>query len=97
MQKAAQLELPHAPAGMADSDFILLTGFLRQTSPAAKAIEFHAETPLLSSGILDSLGILNLMAFLGDELGIEIGDDDFTLDNFETVGSLLTFIRSRKG
>jgi acyl carrier protein len=47
--------------------------------------------------VLDSLAILQLMSFLADELGIEIADDDFTLDNFETVGALLAFVRRRKG
>lgn len=80
-----------------DGDFHLLAGFLRQMSPAVRALELSEETPLLASGLLDSLGILQLMSFLGEELGIEIADDDFTLDNFETVGSLLAFIRRRKG
>lgn len=82
-------------AGEADRN--LLTGFLRQLSPAARARELTDDTPLLTSGILDSLAILELMSFLSSELGIEIGDDDFTPENFATVGSLLAFIRARKG
>lgn len=85
-----------APA-FADPDFQLLEGFLRQLSPAARTVELDADTALLSSGILDSLGILQMMSFLSDELGIEIDDADFTLENFETLGSLLAFIQRRKG
>ncbi|MCZ8375523.1 MAG: acyl carrier protein [Beijerinckiaceae bacterium] len=97
MLAASQIDTPAVPAESMDADLALLGGFLRQLSPAAKALDLKDDTPLLSSGILDSLGILQLMSFLGEELGIEIADDDFTLDNFETVGALMAFIRRRKG
>lgn len=74
----------------------VLETFLRTLSPAAKAAELTPDTPLLSSGVLDSLGILQLMGFLGDELGIEIGEDDFTMENFETIGALAAFVARRK-
>lgn len=93
----AQVETAGASAHPAGAtEFALLAGFLRQMSPAAKSIELNEETQLLASGILDLLGILQLMSFLSDELGIEIDDDDFTLDNFETIGSLIAFIQRRK-
>lgn len=96
MSAAAQVETGLAsPLAAPEADRTLLIGFLRQLSPAARSADLTDETPLLSSGILDSLAILQLMSFLADELGIEIGDDDFTLDNFETVGSLLAFVRRR--
>jgi acyl carrier protein len=93
----SQIETTAVPAEHADADLALIGSFLRQLSPAAKALTLDEQTPLLSSGILDSLGILQLMSFLADELGIEIADDDFTLDNFETMGALLAFVRRRKG
>lgn len=74
----------------------LLVTFLGQLAPASRSMDLRDDTPLLSSGILDSLGILQLMTFLGEELGIEIADDDFTLENFESVGALLAFVRRRK-
>lgn len=98
MSATAHVETPVIPALDAyGAERALLIGFLRQLSPAAQNLELTDETPLLSSGVLDSLAILQLMSFLSDELGIEIADDDFTLDNFETVGALLAFVRRRKG
>ncbi len=98
MSFAAHVETPVTPVPAAEgTERALLVGFLRQLSPAARSLDLTDETPLLSSGVLDSLAILQLMSFLADELGIEIADDDFTLDNFETVGALLAFVRRRKG
>lgn len=44
---------------------------------------------------LDSLGVVELAAALEDRFGIEIDDEDFTGDVFETVGSLTDFVASR--
>jgi acyl carrier protein len=75
-----------------------LERFLRQHIPAATARPLNKETPLLASGLLDSLGVLQLVAFLADELGVEIGDEDFSEENFGTVGGLLALVlRKRSG
>ncbi len=49
-------------------------------------------TPLLQGGLLDSLGILQLTMFLSETLGIEVTDEDYVPENFETVGSLVDFV-----
>ena len=50
---------------------------------------------LLEGDNLDSLGIVQLMVFLGQTFEIEIEDEDFQPENFETVGTLKAFV-SRK-
>jgi acyl carrier protein len=54
-----------------------------------------ADTPLLSSGAIDSLGVLDLMMWLSEEFGIELGDEDFSADNIETPARLTAFVRGR--
>ena len=49
-------------------------------------------TPLLQGGLLDSLGILQLTMFLSETLGIEVTDEDYVPENFETVGRLVDFV-----
>jgi acyl carrier protein len=70
--------------------------FVARTAPAELAGDLNADTPLLSAGLLDSLGIVELMTFVSDELGFEISDDDFTPENFETVGSLVRLIAAKR-
>ena len=60
------------------------------------AIAVTEDTLLLESGILDSLGILQLMTFLSESMGIEISDEDFVAENFKTVGSLARFISEKQ-
>lgn len=66
--------------------------FLSGTLASASPEPIGLQTQLLEGGMLDSLGILQMMIFLGDKLGIEVGDEDFVAENFATVGSLAAFV-----
>ena len=44
---------------------------------------------------VDSVSLLELVVGLEEEFGIEVGDDDFSLDHFETVNALAAFVRDR--
>lgn len=54
------------------------------------------ETPLLESGILDSLSLLQLVVFLEERFGITVGDADLLPQNFETVKTICLYLRTRK-
>lgn len=47
---------------------------------------------LLDSGLLDSLGIFELVAFLQDTFGVEVADEDIVPDNFETVAQISSYV-----
>jgi acyl carrier protein len=69
-----------------------LRQFFQQHVPAAATQTLDETTPLLGSGLLDSLSVIQLMVFLGQELHIEIEDEDFTPENLASIGSLLDFV-----
>jgi len=73
-----------------------LRGFFRRHVPAAADMALARDTALLGPGLLDSLAVVELMAFLGAELGLDIGDEDFTPKNLGTVGDLLAFIDGKR-
>jgi acyl carrier protein len=50
------------------------------------ALPFDA--PLISSGVIDSFGVLEVMAFLEDTFGITIDPNRHELTEFETVDSI---------
>ena len=54
------------------------------------------ETDLLLTGLVDSLGVVQIVAWMEDRLGIEIEPVDVVLENFQTVDRMLAFVmRSR--
>lgn len=56
-----------------------------------------AETPLFSSGALDSVAMLSLIMLVEEQSGMEIRADEVTLDNFDTVARILRFAEERAG
>jgi acyl carrier protein len=50
------------------------------------------EEDLLSSGILDSLAILQLVAFIDEQFGIEVPDQDVVYENFNSIQSLTGYL-----
>lgn len=86
-------------SGMQDrelSAFEAIKTFLSGSSALGGDTDIREDMALLESGILDSLGILQLVTFLGDELGVEVTDEDFVADNFETIGSLARFVAKKQ-
>ena len=70
--------------------------FVRWQFPLAKQLAPRDSDPLLDSGIVDSLGILEIVNFLGDEFGVPVLDEDLTPVNFASVDALVGFVRSRR-
>lgn len=51
-----------------------------------------ASDELISSGIIDSFGILQLIMALENELGIKLEDHDLDAKNFSTVKSIVEML-----
>jgi acyl carrier protein len=67
--------------------------FLGQQFPATKKI--GNKDLLLTTGLIDSLGILEVVSFLEKEFGIVISDDELLPENFGSVQSLSSFVRRK--
>jgi len=42
------------------------------------------------------LGVVELIAFIEDGFGIEVGDDDVTEQNFGTLADIATYVLSKR-
>jgi acyl carrier protein len=54
--------------------------------------KLNDEEDLLSAGILDSLGILQLVTFIDQTFGIEIPDGDVVYENFTSIRMLADYL-----
>ena len=53
------------------------------------------DDPLLDSGIIDSMSILQLVGFLESEFNIEVDDDEILPEHFETMASITAFVSKK--
>lgn len=70
----------------------ILHEFLPGEDPEA----LRADTPLMSSGILDSLATLKLITFLEQEFGIKIEAHEADEENFETIESIRRLVEAKR-
>ena len=66
--------------------------FLLEKFPLARKSGLDSGTPLLEKGILDSLGILDVVSFLESEFSILIADEDLAPENFQSLAALSAFV-----
>ena len=67
------------------------------TFPVAKERNVAAHDSLLESGIIDSMGTLEVVDFLETEFGIEVLDDEMVADHFDSISSIAGFICVKQG
>ncbi len=52
----------------------------------------QVDTPLLDTGIVDSLGMISLITYVENQMGVHIPDEEVLPENFETLKSLATMV-----
>ena len=59
-------------------------------------IELTTEDDLLGSGLLDSIGIMQLIQFIENANGIKIPPEDMTIENFISVEAMEIYLQTLK-
>ncbi len=72
-----------------------LKSFITKQFPLARKRNLGIDDRLLGEGIIDSLGVLDIVGYLESEFRISIVDDDLTPENFETLGRLTAFVERK--
>ena len=71
--------------------------FLLEKFPLARKAGVERDTNLLEKGILDSLGILDVVSFLETEFLIVISDEELVPKNFQSLSALTVFLLKKNG
>lgn len=53
------------------------------------------DEPLLDSGLIDSTGIFELIAFIEETFQVQIPDEEVVPENFQTIEALAAFVGSK--
>lgn len=60
-------------------------------------IEFETEQGLISEGLLESFDLIQLIAVLENEFGVEIGNKNITIENFDSYDRIVSLIERLQG
>ncbi|MCG3181129.1 MAG: hypothetical protein BIFFINMI_03503 [Phycisphaerae bacterium] len=72
-----------------------LRAYLRDVLRADMARLPDDDAPLISSGVIDSFALVDLVAFLERSGGFRIRPGEVRLDNLDSVARILAFCRSK--
>jgi acyl carrier protein len=55
------------------------------------------DASLMEHGVLDSLGILELITFIESEFGVQVADDEILPENLDSIDAISRFVRNKTG
>ena len=58
--------------------------------------KYDDDDSFLEEGIVDSIGVLELVAFVDESFGVEVEDHEVTPDNFDSVNKLTAYVQSKQ-
>jgi acyl carrier protein len=78
---------------VADVEQFILSEFMH-----GSAVERIApDEDLLATGIVDSHGIMQLVAFLKERYGVTVADEELKPENFQTLARIEAFVQRAEG
>jgi len=57
--------------------------------------ELSWDAPLVRTGLLDSVSLVQLAGYLERTFGIEIPDQEIDADHFDSIGMIVEYVRQR--
>lgn len=69
---------------------------MTEVNPERNLERLSDDEPLVDSGIIDSLGVLKIMAFLDEEFSIDLSAGQIRLQNFNSIASICTLVENSK-
>lgn len=70
-----------------------LTDYVKNEIMHNRNAKLDAHQDLIGSGILDSLGILQLVAYIDKVFGIEVPDEDVVYENFMSIDAIGNYLQ----
>jgi acyl carrier protein len=59
--------------------------------------ELTDDESFLESGLIDSTGVLELIQFIEESFGVELGDEEMIPENLDSIDRVVRFVSSKIG
>jgi acyl carrier protein len=70
----------------------ILENYLFTSDPGALSVD----DSLLGRGIVDSTGMLEIIMFIEEQLGVTVKDEEMIPENLDSVGRIAAFVESKR-
>lgn len=73
-----------------------IRSFVMRQFPVARKNKIDDDSQLLESRVIDSLGVLDIVAFLENSFGISVTDDELVPENFGSINRMASFVDHKR-
>jgi acyl carrier protein len=70
--------------------------FIIQNFYVANPERLDTEASLLDNGVIDSTGVLEVIAFIEEQLGVEVADEEMLPENLDSIGRICRFVGRKR-
>lgn len=60
-------------------------------------LQYGDDDSLLAKGVIDSLGVMEIVGFLEEQYGFTVEQDDVTEQNFGSVAAIARYVAAKRG
>jgi acyl carrier protein len=69
--------------------------FIAQNFVMAEAADLALDQSLMEARLIDSTGVLELVAFLEEAFGVQVSDAELVPENLDTIGSIVAYVQRK--
>jgi acyl carrier protein len=74
----------------------IIKSFVLDSFPTGSPdFRLEEDTSFLESGLIDSMGVLELVDFLEGQFGIEVGDAELVPENLDSIRNICGYLESK--
>ncbi len=73
---------------------VVLTAYIKKELMKGRNADIKPTDDLLGSGVIDSLGVLQMVAFIEERFNFQVPDEDVVYENFFSVEALANYLAS---
>lgn len=71
-----------------------IRAYIREELLVADGSALQDDTPLWG-GVIDSVGLMQLITFIEERFGVEVDDDELTSSHFGTIGDIASLVERK--
>ncbi len=69
--------------------------YVKQAATIPAGMELKNDTLIFEEGLFDSMGFMALISFIDEEFGVQPGDEELVVENFESVNAIVSYLSAK--
>jgi len=78
-----------------DTKNVIKTFIINNFLKGDKSITLRDDSLFIEEGIIDSVGVLELVAFIEETFGFRVEDEELIPENLDSIDKLVTYVESK--